>query len=202
MRAATTLIIALLMIVGLSGCRTAKKAVTKEETSQELAASFQKAEATTTETATSFDQAIIDQIRNRLNIIIDFKRWEYQPGEEGTPTEPAENREGIFTDVPALADKPPNARPKSYTEGTITISADGQRETTTQTTASAQQETTNQVTTAGQVENKEEATIDSKTEEKPKTGLGFFDTIFIILFGAAVIGAGIFAIKIGRSLKK
>ena len=202
MRAATRLIIALLLFVGLSGCRTAKKATIKEEASQELAASFVQDQQTTTTGAASFDQAIAEQIRKHLNIVINFKRWEYDPTEE--PATTPGSGEVIIYEVGGETDKPPNipSRPKSYTEGSVIIKDEGEREITTQTAAAAQVQKTDDIKTEAAIDILEEAKADIKTEEKPKTGLGFWDIVFMIFFGVAVLGAVILAIKIGRSLKK
>lgn len=88
MRQALALIIALLMCFALPGCSTTKKATTKQETHEQLAATFDQTAKATETGAAFFDQATLEQLIQRYNIVVDFERWDFEtPGQEGTPTD-------------------------------------------------------------------------------------------------------------------
>ena len=109
MRAATTLIIALLLFLGLPGCSTAKKATAKQETHEETAATFNQETAATETGAAYFDQATIEKILQRLNVVIDFERWDYDTGApEGIPADSLPPSAATMHEG-RQSDKPPNA---------------------------------------------------------------------------------------------
>lgn len=185
MRAATTLIIALLLFFGLQSCSTSKKATTKQETHQETAATISQETAATETGAAYFDQATLENILQRLNIVIDFERWDYDTGaQEGTqadslPRPIATRQEG------RQSDKPPNAgRPKSFTKGTVTINAEGSQTRATQTSAGAQVNKTDSTATAAAVQKKS----DNKAETKEQKKASNTPTILIIFL---CLGAGL-----------
>lgn len=167
MRAATTLIIALLLFFGLQSCSTSKKATTKQETHQETTATISQETAATETGAAYFDQATLEQILQRLNIVINFERWEYDTGvQEGTPADSlpqpiAARQEG------RQSDKPPNARrPKSFTKGTVNINAEGSQTRATQTNAGAQANKTDSTATAANVKTKDDNKTETKEQKK------------------------------------
>lgn len=183
MRTATTIIIALLLFFGLQSCSTAKKATAKQETHQETAATFDQ-QATATETGAAYlDQATLEQILQRYNVVVDFERWDFDTtGQEGTPTDSlptsaALNQEG------SRRDKPPDAvRPKSFAKGTVTINAEGSQTRATQTSVGAQVNKTDSTTTAATLEKKDDQKAETK-EQKKASGM---PTIFIIFLCVAV----------------
>lgn len=182
MRAATTLIIALLLFLGLPGCSTAKKATTKQETHQETAATFDR-QTTATETGAAYlDQATIEKILQRLNVVIDFERWDYDTGApEGIPADSLPPSAATMHEG-RQSDKPPNAgRPKSFTKGTVTINAEGSQTRATQTTAGAQVNKTDSTATAAAVHEK----ADNKAETKEQKKASSMPTIFIIFLCVA-----------------
>lgn len=178
MRAATTLIIALLLFFGLQSCSTSRKASAKQETHQELAATFDQT-TTATETGDAFiDQATLEQILQRYNVVVDFERWDFDTsGQGGTPTDSLPTSAAIFQEG-SLRDKPPDGRrPKSFTKGTVTINAEGSQIRATQTSAGAQVNKTDSTTTAANVEKED----DTKTESKEQKKASSTPTIFIII---------------------
>ncbi len=195
MRAAANLIIALLLFFGLQSCSTTKKATTKQESHQETAATFDQ-KATTTQTAAAFfDQAIIDQILQRINITYDFERWDFQtrPEEGGTPIDSASQSAALMPDGRAR-DKPPNVnRPKSFTKGTVTINAEGSQNRATQTNAGALVNKTDSTDTATRLEKKE----DQKTETKEQKKASSMPTIYVIFL--CVAGAFLFLRAISKN---
>ena len=167
MRAATTLIIALLLFFGLQSCSTSKKVTTKQETHQETAATISQETAATETGAAYFDQATLEQILQRLNIVIDFERWEYDTGaQEGTPADSlpqpiAARQEG------RQSDKPPNAgRPKSFTKGTVNINAEESQTRATQISAGAEVNKTDSTRTAANVKKKDDNKAEAKEQKK------------------------------------
>lgn len=183
MRAATTLIIALLLFFGLQSCSTSRKATAKQETHQELAATYDQT-TTATETGGAFiDQATLEQILQRYNVVVDFERWDFDTsGQEGTPTDSLPTSAAFFQEG-SRRDKPPDAgRPKSFTKGTVTINAEGSQTRATQTSAGAQVNKTDSTTTAANVEKKD----DNKTESKEQKKASSTPTIFIIIVCAGV----------------
>lgn len=178
MRAATTLIIVLLLFFGLQGCSTAKKATAKQETRQETAATFQQETAATETGGAYFDQATIQKILQRLNVVIDFERWDYDTGApEGIPADTLPPSAATMHEG-RQSDKPPNTgRPKSFTKGTVTINAEGSQTRATQTSAGAQVNKTDSTATAAAVHDK--ADIKTETKEQKKTSSK--PSIFIIL---------------------
>lgn len=178
MRAATTLIIALLLFFGLQSCSTSRKATAKQETHQELAATFDQT-TTATETGDAFiDQATLEQILQRYNVVVDFERWDFDTSGQGrTPTDSLPTSAAIFQEG-SRRDKPPDgSRPKSFTKGTVTINAEGSQTRATQTTAGAQVYKTDSTTTAANVEKEN----DTKTESKEQKKASSTPTIFIII---------------------
>lgn len=163
MRAATTLIIALLLFFGLQGCSTAKKATAKQETHQETAATISQETAATETGAAYLDQATLEQILQRYNVVVDFERWDFDTtGQEGTPTDSLPTS-AAFNQEGSRRDKPPDtSRPKSFTKGTVTINAEGSQTRATQTSAGAQVNKTDSTATAAAVHEK----ADNKTETK------------------------------------
>lgn len=178
MRTATTLIIALLLFFGLQSCSTAKKATTKQETRQETAATFQQETAATETGGAYFDQATIEKILQRLNVVIDFERWDYDTGApEGIPADTLPPSAATMHEG-RQSDKPPNTgRPKSFTKGTVTINAEGSQTRATQTSAGAQVNKTDSTATAAAVHYK----ADQKTETKEQKKTSSKPSIFIIL---------------------
>ena len=177
MRAATVLIIALLLFFGLQSCSTSKKATTKQETHQETAATFDQ-QTTATETgAAHLDQATLEQILQRYNVVVNFERWDFDTSShEGAPTDSTQALEA-YRPEDTQAEKPPNAgRPKSFTKGTVTINAEGNQTRVTQTSAGAQVNKTDSTTTAAKLEKKE----DKKAETKEQKKASSMPTIFII----------------------
>lgn len=167
MRAATTLIIALLLFFGLQGCSTAKKATAKQETRQETAATFQQETAATETGGAYFDQATIENILQRLNVVIDFERWDYDTGApEGIPADSLPPSAATMHEG-RQSDKPPNAsRPKSFTKGTVTINAEGSQTRATQTSAGAEVNKTDSTATAAAVHDKADIKTESKEQKK------------------------------------
>lgn len=177
MRAATALIIALLLFCGLPSCSTSKKAMTKQETHQETAATFDQ-QTTATETGAAYlDQATLEQILQRYNVVVDFERWDFDTSShEGTPTDSTQALEA-YRPADTQAEKPPNAgRPKSFTKGTVTINAEGSQTRATQTSAGAQVNKTDSTTTAAKLKKRE----DKKAETKEQKKASSMPTIFII----------------------
>lgn len=177
MRAATALIIALLLFCGLLSCSTSKKATTKQETHQETAATFDQ-QTTATETgAVYLDQAALEQILQRYNVVVDFERWDFDTSShEGAPTDSTQAL-GAYRPADTQAEKPPNAgRPKSFTKGTVTINAEGSQTRATQTSAGAQVNKTDSTTTAAKLKKRE----DKKAETKEQKKASSMPTIFII----------------------
>lgn len=174
MRAATALIIALLLFFGFQSCSTSKKATTKQETHQETAATFDQ-QTTATETGAAYlDQATLEQILQRYNVVVDFERWDFDTSShEGAPTDSTQALEAY-----RLADtQPPNAgRPKSFTKGTVTINTEGSQTRATQTSAGAQVNKTDSTTTAAKLKKRE----DKKAETKEQKKASSMPTIFII----------------------
>lgn len=178
MRTATTLIIALLLFFGLQSCSTAKKATTKQETHQETAATISQETAATETGAAYLDQATLEQILQRYNVVVDFERWDFETtGQKGTPTDSLPTS-AAFNQEGSRRDKPPDAgRPKSFTKGTVTINAEGSQIRATQTSAGAQVNKTDSTTTAANLEKKD----DNKTESKEQKKASSTPTIFIII---------------------
>lgn len=177
MRAATALIIALLLFCGLPSCTTAKKATTKQETHQETAATFDQ-QTTATETGAAYlDQATLEQMLQRYNVVVNFERWDFDTsGHEGAPTDSTQALEA-YRSADTQAEKPPNAgRPKSFTKGTVTINAEGSQTRATQTSAGAQVNKTDSTTTAAKLKKRE----DKKAETKEQKKASSMPTIFII----------------------
>lgn len=177
MRAATALIIALLLFCGLPSCSTSKKAMTKQETHQETAATFDQ-QTTATETGAAYlDQATLEQILQRYNVVVDFERWDFDTSShEGAPTDSTKALEA-YRLADTHAEKPPNAgRPKSFTKGTVTINAEGSQTRATQTSAGAQVNKTDSTTTAVKLKKRE----DKKAETKEQKKASSMPTIFII----------------------
>lgn len=195
MRTATTLIIALLLFFGLQSCSTAKKATTKQEIHQETAATFDQ-QTTATETGAAYlDQATLDQILQRYNVVVDFERWDFDTtGQEGTPTDSLPTS-AAFNQEGSRRDKPPDAgRPKSFTKGTVTINAEGSQTRATQTSAGAQVNKTDSTTTAATLEKKD----DQKAETKEQKKASSIPTIFIIFLCVAVAVAGLILRATGK----
>lgn len=187
MRQALALIIALLMCFALPGCSTTKKATTKQETHEQLAATFDQTAKATETGAAFFDQATLEQLIQRYNIVVDFERWDFEtPGQEGTPTD-STNQPAAFMPKDRESDKPPNVgRPKSITKGTVTINAEGSQNRATQTAAGALVEKTDSTTTAANVEKKD----DQKTETQEQKKASSMPTIYVIILialGAVLI---------------
>ena len=163
MRTATALIIALLLFCGLPSCTTVKKATTKQETHQETAATFDQ-QTTATETGAAYlDQATLEQILQRYNVVVNFERWDFDTSShEGAPTDSTQALEA-YRPADTQAEKLPNAgRPKSFTKGAVTINAEGSQTRATQTSAGAQVNKTDSTATAAAVHEK----ADNKTETK------------------------------------
>ena len=176
MRTATTLIIALLLF-GLQSCSTAKKATTKQETHQETAATISQETAATETGAAYLDQATLEQILQRYNVVVDFERWDFDTASQvGTPTDSLPTSAAFYQEG-SRRDKPPDAgRPKSFTKGTVTINAEGSQTRATQTSAGAQVNKTDSTTTAATIEKKD----DQKAETKEQKKASSMPTIFII----------------------
>lgn len=183
MRTATTIIIALLLFFGLQSCSTAKKATTKQETHQETAATFDQ-QTTATETGAAYlDQATLEQILQRYNVVVDFERWDFETtGQtDSLPTSAAFNQEG------SRRDKPPDAsRPKSFTKGTVTINAEGSQTRATQMSAGAQVNKTDSTTTAATLEKKDDQKAETK-EQKKASSMPTIFIIFLCVAGAVLI---------------
>lgn len=187
MRAATTLIIAILLFFGLQNCSTAKKATAKQETHQETAATFDQTTTATETGAATFDQATLEQILQRYNVVVDFERWDFDTsGQEVTPTNSLPTSAAFFQEG-SRKDKPPDAgRPKSFTKGTVTINGEGSQTRATQTTAGAQVNKTDSTTIGASLEKKH----DNKTESKEQKKASSMPTIYVIFL--CVAGAVIF----------
>lgn len=187
MRAATTLIIALLLFLGLPGCSTAKKATAKQESHEEAAATFKQETAATETGAAYLDQATIEKILQRLNVVIDFERWDYDTGApEGIPADSLPPSAATMHEG-RQSDKPPNAsRPKSFTKGTVTINAEGSQTRATQTTAGAQVNKTDSTTTAATLEKKDDQKAETKDQKKASSMPTIF-IIFLCVAGAVLI---------------
>ncbi|MBO5053824.1 MAG: hypothetical protein J6C44_06295 [Muribaculaceae bacterium] len=185
MRTATTLIIALLLFFGLQSCSTAKKATTKQETHQETAATISQETAATETGAAYLDQATLEQILQRYNVVVDFERWDFDTtGQEGTPTDSLPTS-AAFNQEGSRRDKPPDAgRPKSFTKGTVTINAEGSQTRATQTRAGAQVNKTDSTATVAAVQKK----ADNKAETKEQKKASSTPTILIIFL---CLGAGL-----------
>ena len=191
MNAATTLIIALLLFFGLQSCSTTKKATMKQESHQETAATFDQ-KATTTETgAAFFDQAIIEQILQRINVTYDFERWDFDTSrDEGTPVD-STSQPTAFMPKDRESDKPPNVgRPKSFTKGTVTINAEGSRNRATQTNAGALVNKTDSTDTAARLEKKDDQKAETK-EQKKASSMPTIYVIFLCVGGAFLFLRGI-----------
>ena len=177
MRAATALIIALLLFCGLPSCSTSKKSTTKQETHQETAATFDQ-QTTATETGAAYlDQATLEQILQRYNVVVNFERWDFDTSShEGAPTDSIQALEA-YRPADTQAEKLPNAgRPKSFTKGAVTINAEGSQTRATQTSAGAQVNKTDSTTTAAKLKKRE----DKKAETKEQKKASSMPTIFII----------------------
>ena len=177
MRAATALIIALLLFCGLPSCSASKKATTKQETHQETAATFDQ-QTTATETGAAYlDQATLEQILQRYNVVVNFERWDFDTSShEGAPTDSIQALEA-YRPADTQAEKLPNAgRPKSFTKGAVTINAEGSQTRATQTSAGAQVNKTDSTTTAAKLKKRE----DKKAETKEQKKASSMPTIFII----------------------
>lgn len=184
MKAATALLIALLLFVS---CSTARKATEKQETRQELTANVEKKAGSNETTAATFDQAILEQVLQRINITCSFERWDYASEPAGEPADslpasiPTEARSKEIQD-----DKPPNAgRPTSYTKGSVNINAEGSQNRATQTTAGAQVNKNDSTSTAASVEKKDDRKAETKGEQKPKSYAGLY-VLLLIIAGAAL----------------
>lgn len=182
MRAATTLLIALLLFFGLQSCSTSRKATTKQETRQETAATFQQETAATVTGGAYFDQATIENILQQLNVVIDFERWDYDTGApEGIPADSLPPSAATMHEG-RQSDKPPNAsRPKSFTKGTVTINAEGSQTRATQTSAGAEVNKTDSTATAAAVHDK----ADIKTETKEQKTASNTPTLLIVFLCVA-----------------
>ena len=186
MRAATTLIIALLLFF-LPSCSTAKKATEKESSHQELAADVSQTTGTSETGAAFFDQATIEQILQRYNVVVDFERWDFDTSShEGTPTDSTQAPEA-YRPEGTQVEKPPNAgRPKSYTKGTVNINAEGSQNRATQTSAGAQVEKTDSTATAANVDKKDDTKTETK-QEKKTSGMPTAYAILLLVVGAFLI---------------
>lgn len=184
MKAATTLIIALLLFFGLQSCSTAKKATAKQETHQETAATFDQTTTARETGAATFDQTTLEQILQRYNVVVDFERWDFDTsGHEGTPTDSLPTSAAFFQEG-SRKDKPPDTgRPKSFTKGTVTINGEGSQTRATQTSAGAQVNKTDSTTTGASLVKKD----DTKTESKEQKKASSTPTIFIIIVCAGVV---------------
>lgn len=182
MRTATALIIALLLFCGLPSCTTVKKATTKQETKQETAASFDQ-QTTATETGAAYlDQATLEQILQRYNVVVNFERWDFDTSShEGAPTDSIQALEA-YRPADTQAEKLPNAgRPKSFTKGAVTINAEGSQTRATQTSAGAQVNKTDSTTTAAKLKKREDKKAETKEQKKGSS----MPTILIILLCVA-----------------
>lgn len=187
MRAATALIIALLLFCGLPSCTTAKKATTKQETHQETAATFDQ-QATATETGAAYlDQATLEQILQRYNVVVNFERWDFDTSShEGAPTDSIQALEA-YRPADIQAEKLPNAgRPKSFTKGAVTINAEGSQTRATQTSAGAQVNKTDSTTTAAKLEKKDDKKAETK-EQKKGSSMPTILIIFLCVASAVLI---------------
>ena len=191
MRTATTLIIALLLFFGLQSCSTAKKATTKQETHQETAATISQETAATETGAAYLDQATLEQILQRYNVVVDFERWDFDSASQvGTPTDSLPTSAAFYQEG-SRRDKPPDAgRPKSFTKGTVTINAEGSQTRATQTSAGAQVNKTDSTTTAANVKKKDDAKTESK-EQKKASGTPTICMIVVCAVGALLLWRGI-----------
>ena len=167
MRAATTIIIALLLFFGLQSCSTSRKATAKQETHQELAATVDQTTTATEAGGAFIDQTTLEQILQRYNVVVDFERWDFDTaGQVGTPTDSLPTSDAFYQEG-SRRDKPPDAgRPKSFTKGTVTINAEGSQTRATQTSAGAQVNKTDSTTTAANVKKKDDAKTESKEQKK------------------------------------
>ena len=186
MRAATILIIALLFFF-LPSCNTAKKATEKESSHRELAAEVSQTTGTRETGAAFFDQAIIEQILHRYNIVVDFERWDFDSANhEETPTDSTDAPQ-TYRPEGAQVEKPPNAGlPKSYTKGSVNINAEGSQNRATQTSAGARVNKTDSTTTAANVEKKDDTKTETKQEEKTSSAPTAY-VILLIVVGALII---------------
>lgn len=186
MRQATALLIALLLFFCFQSCSTAKKATAKEETRQETAAAFDQQKATNETAAATFDQAILEQILQRVNITFDFERWDFNGHDDETPPDslPA-TATTAARDKEAQEDKPPNVRPTSYTKGSVNINAEGSQNRATQTSAGTQVNKSDSTRTAANVEKKEDRKAESKDQQTPRSYAGLY-VLLLIVAGAAL----------------
>lgn len=183
MRAAAALLIALLLM--FASCSTAKKATEKQEARQELTANVEKTTGSNETTAATFDQAILEQILQRINITYDFERWNYGASPDQTLADslPASSQTAA-PEKEAQGDKPPNVRPTSYTKGSVNINAEGSQNRATQTTAGAQVNKNDSTSTAADVEKKDDRKAEKKGEQTPKSYGGL-----LVLFLLSVVSA-------------
>ena len=182
MRAATALLIALLLI--FASCSTARKATEKQEARQELTANVEKTTGSNETTAATFDQAILEQILQRINITYDFERWNYGASPDQTPADSLPASSQTVAQKEAQGDKPPNVRPTSYTKGSVNINAEGSQNRATQTTAGAQVNKNDSTSTAADVEKKDDRKAEKKGEQTPKSYGGL-----LVLFLLSVVAA-------------
>ncbi len=186
MRHATAILITLLLFVSFQSCSTAKKATAKEETRQETAAAFDQQKATNETAAATFDQAILEQILNRVNVTFDFERWDFAGQDDETPPDSLPAAIPTATaDKEARDDKPPNIRPTSYTKGSVNINAEERQNRTTQTSAGSQVNKSDSTTTAANVEKKDDRKAESKEQEAPRSYAGLW-VLLLIAAGAAL----------------
>ena len=193
MRAATALIIALLLFCGLPSCSTFKKATTKQETHQETAATFDRhTEATETAEATS-TRDILETLLQRYNITLDFDRWEYNAA-DSMPTTGGTGITGKDRAAPA-SDRPTaanigqagNYHPTSHTKGTLTIAAEGRQTRTTKETSATQTAKTDSTRTAATRTTRNETKTEAKEQTK-STGTPAILEILICIALALVVG--------------
>lgn len=185
MRTATALLISILLLIIPASCSTARKATAKQETKQETAATV---EQTTTghETGSAyFDQATLEQILQNYNVTVDFERWDFDTGQEGTPTDStAAAQTGQQW---RKSDKPPDElRPKSLTKGTVNITAEGSQTRATISNAGAQVNKTDSTTTAANVEKKETAKSETKDEKKESSTPTNVIIFFVVVAGLLI----------------